>query len=111
MSRDDNLIRDLDKAAETDGFSEEHKSLLLEASERLDDLVDEVGDLEDQISDLQNREDAAAFDEEEAQRLYEAIAERRTQDAIDILQRHTGYMIRLMPAAIYADLFPSRVSR
>lgn len=108
MSDDDKLIDDLMKASDDHEENPELSGLLLEASERLGELNGDIEELEETVRDMQSQADDAAFGEVEAQRLYEAIAEHRTQDAIDILQRHSSE-IRFLPARVYASLFRERV--
>ena len=93
------LRLDLDALAADERLPENVRASCEEASEaieELEDFLDAVGELE-----------SLEADENFAEFLYQAIVERRTDDAVELMRKM--FSINFMEPKNYANLFPERI--
>jgi hypothetical protein len=105
MSDDEQLIRDLNRLAES--LEGEQQATVLDAAERIDILVGSLEDAQDEAYQAQREVNALEGDDQYAQALWEAIVERRTEDAVVLLRK--VFDIDFMDVRTYGNLFPERI--
>lgn len=105
MSDDDKLVRDLNAYSEAN--DNELGALASDAANRIEELLGEVEDANDELTSAQAEIDSMEADDSYANAIYEAIVERRTSDAVELLEK--AFQTKFIDPRSYQKMFSDRV--